>query len=83
MIGTWYGKIDKDNIKIQFNKDGTGIINNEITFTYDVNKPQSGELSISFNNNEIIVFRLISITNSELRLKNKNDKKQGIITLNR
>lgn len=83
LIGTWYGKIDKDNIKIQFNKDGTGIINNEITFTYDVNKPQSGELSISFNNNEIIVFRLISITNSELRLKNKNDKKQGIITLNR
>ena len=61
----------------------SGEIDQYKPFTYEINTPQSGELLITFDDNETIIFRVISISNSELILKDKRKKEQNIITLTR
>ncbi len=82
LTGIWYGE-DNRNFKIIINKDMSGEIDQYKPFTYEINTPQSGELLITFDDNETIIFRVISISNSELILKDKRKKEQNIITLTR
>ena len=77
----WTGSVDNEIITISFNDDMTGIFNNQDHFTYSINEPQSGELLLMFENGNTIVYRVISITDDEMRIQDKNDPDKKIITL--
>ena len=82
LIGAWKGIIGDEEVTIVFSEDGTGTYG-ERTFTYEVNKPQSGCLLLTFEGDETLVLLVLSITETELKLKNRRDMQQQMIELNR
>ena len=84
IIGTWIGEFDNDNVILTFNDDneqtGTYTLgNNTRNFIYDLNTPQSGDISILLDDNHIIVITLISVNDTELRIRMKGSQKEYIL----
>lgn len=77
LIGTWTGKVNDTNVTLTFNEDETGEYNNR-RFLYSINEPQSGELLLTFENNEAMILSVLSVTETELKLKDKRDKAQTV-----
>lgn len=82
LIGTWMGKVNGKDVTLIFNEGETGEFN-KVAFVYELNNPQSGDLVLKFDNGETMVLRLLSVTEVELMLKDKRDKKQTIWTFTR
>lgn len=79
LIGTWEGVCDGEYISLTFNDDeecsGTYIVGEEQSpFTYSLNNPQSGDVRILFDEETAIVITVISISDTTLKYRNKNDK---------
>ena len=77
LIGTWTGKVNDTDVTLTFTEDGTGEYNNR-GFVYSMNEPQSGELLLEFENKETMILRVLSVTETELKLKDKRDKSETI-----
>lgn len=82
LIGTWTGKVNGEDVTLTFNEDETGEFNN-VAFVYELNSPQSGDLVLKFGDGEPMILRLLSVTEVELKLKDKRDKEQTVWTLTR
>lgn len=82
LLGTWAGKLNGEDVTLTFNEDETGEFN-KTAFVYELNNPQSGDLVLKFDNSEVVVFRLLSVTEAELKLRDKRDESQTVWTLNR
>lgn len=80
LMGTWKGTIDEQEITIIFNEDGTGKYN-DLPFVYELNVPQSGTLLLVFKNEESMVYRVVAINETKIQLKDKRDKQQQMIEL--
>ena len=80
LVGTWNGTIDEESVSIIFGEDGTGEWNGA-AFSYEVNAPQSGELLLTFENEETKVLRVLSVTEGELKLKDKKDASKPMAVL--
>ena len=70
LIGTWNGFWGEETLTLTFKEDGTGRYN-EHGFRYEVNMPQTGDILLTFENDEQIVYRVISLTETELQLSDK------------
>ena len=82
LLGTWAGKLNGEDVTLTFNEDETGEFN-KTAFVYELNNPQSGDLVLKFDNSEDMVFRLLSVTEAELKLRDKRDENQTVWTLSR
>lgn len=80
LIGTWTGKVNGEDVMLTFNENDTGEFN-QVTFVYELNNPQSGDLELTFENGETMLFCLLSVTEEELKLMDKRDKEQVVWTL--
>lgn len=74
VVGVW----GSDDIDLKFNDDNTGIYNGE-KFTYEINTPQTGDVRMMFSNNRYLIFTIIELTDSEIKIIFKQSDK--IITL--
>lgn len=82
LIGTWQGQIGDEALTLLFEEDGTGKYN-DLTFHYEVNSPQTGELLLTFEDAPSRVFQVISINETQLTLSDKSRAQQGTIILSR
>ena len=82
LIGTWMGKVNGEDVTLVFNEDETGEFN-KVAFDYELNNPQSGDLVLKFDNGEPMILRLLSVSEVELKLRDKRDKEQTVWTLTR
>lgn len=85
LIGTWSGKMDDEDVILVFEEEGTGSMSKEgrnpRTFTYESNTPQTGDLFIAFDDEfEDILWRVISISESQLKVVNKRISPNASIT---
>ena len=78
LIGTWQGKIGDEDVTLVFEEDNTGKYN-EQPFDYLINEPQSGTLLLRFHNNENKFFRVLSLSENELKLIDKRDKSRVVL----
>ena len=78
LIGTWQGKIGDEDVTLVFEEDNTGKYN-EQPFDYLINEPQSGTLLLRFENNENKLFRVLSLSENELKLMDKRDKSRVVL----
>ncbi len=88
IIGTWYGEMDGYNVTITFEEDGNGSsVQEEQTarsFQYELNKPQSGELIITYDETiEQLLWRVLSVNETELKIVNKRDTTHKTVTFMR
>lgn len=83
LIGTWNGGINGEIVTLTFNNDRTTGKYNEKPFSYEMNSPQSGDILLSFTDGETMVFSLVSVSNSELLLIDKRDKRKTTWSLSR
>lgn len=82
LIGTWTGKVNGENVTLIFNEGKTGEFN-KVGFVYELNNPQSGDLVLKFGDGEPMILRLLSVSEVELKLRDKRDKEQTVWTLTR
>ena len=79
ITGTWIGEHDGESISLTFNNDekhsGTYVVGNESRpFTYSINTPQSGDIRMLFDDETTMVITIISVNDTTLKYRNKNDK---------
>lgn len=80
LIGEWKGIMSEEEITLTFAEDGSGQLGQR-TFIYEQNTPQSGELLLTFDDDECMVFKILSISETELKLLDKYDKEKRTIEL--
>lgn len=67
---TWSGLIENEQTVLSFNADFTGKYNEE-KFTYRVNSPVRGGVSIKLDNGDTIVVYVLTITDSTLQIMDR------------
>lgn len=82
IVGKWEGVMDDENVTLTFNDDSTGAMS-ESLFDYSLNKPQAGDVKITFTDSSIpnITLTIIDLTPNTLAVKKKG--KAQTYTLNR
>ena len=80
LCGTWRGIVNNIEVVLTFNDDGTGEYLGT-PFRYYLNEPQSGEIMLIFTDGLPMLFRVVSLTETELRLINKRDSNNSIWVL--
>lgn len=70
LIGTWSGIIDNQQTTLSFNADSTGTYNEE-SFSYRINSPTKGGVSITLDNDGSIVFYILKITDNALQIMDR------------
>lgn len=81
MVGTWQGMIGEKEVTLILKSDFTGSYDTSRTFKYELNTPQSGDLQLTFDNGETSLFRVLSITENELKIEDKRQKDSEVIVL--
>lgn len=82
LVGTWEGVLNGEEVTLTLLADGTGAYDNDRTFEYLLNSPQSGDLQLAFDDGETMVFSILSISDTKLTVIDKRDKTHtvGILT---
>lgn len=72
IIGRWKSVDNEEETTFVFDKDGTGSMNGK-PFAYELNKPQSGDLKIIFNDESksTLTYVIINVTSQKLNIKRK------------
>lgn len=74
LLGSWNDSGGGGEIKLVFNEDGSGSLNDDV-FTYELNVPQSGQILLTFEDKEksplILTILRISEDNVQLRIGNE------------
>lgn len=88
IIGTWGGRMSDENVILVFEEDGTGSMTKEEqtsrSYTYELNKPQTGELLIKYDEGfDNLLLRVLSVDETKLRVIDKRDSTKTIITFTR
>lgn len=83
LVGTWEGVLNGEEITLALLDDGTGNYNNDRTFEYQLNNPQSGDLHICFDDGGTLVFCVLSISDTKLTVIDKRDKTHTVCILTR
>lgn len=78
ITGTWIGEHNGADISLTFNDgdecSGTYVVGNEARpFTYNINTPQSGDIQLLFDDESTIVITIISVNDTTLKYRNKNE----------
>ena len=81
MVGTWQGMIGEKEVTLILKSDFTGSYDTSRTFKYELNTPQSGDLQLTFDNGETSLFRVLSVTENELKMEDKRQKDSEVIVL--
>ena len=73
LAGQWNGKIDNETTSITFLEDHTGSIEQKErkSFSYRINYPQSGYITLNMEDSTTKVYILYSLTENELILKER------------
>lgn len=76
ILGTWKGTYNSQALSITFRSDSTGVYEQGVAtpFTYKLNYPQSGDISLSLSDSATKTFVLYSLTDNEMVLKPKDEK---------
>ena len=76
ILGTWKGTYNGQALSITFRSDSTGVYEQGVAtpFTYKLNYPQSGDISLSLSDSATKTFVLYSLTDNEMVLKPKDEK---------
>ena len=70
LIGTWNGHCDGNDVTMNFSDENSGTYNG-ISFTYTLNKPSVGGLSMTLDNGKRIMMYLLDIDDTQLIVTNK------------
>lgn len=86
LIGTWIGEVDGDMITLTFNDDDeqTGVYvvgGKQHDFTFSLNNPQSGDVRLLLNDQQVVIFTIVSVSDTTLVIRKKNGPAQ--FTLNK
>ena len=75
ILGTWKGTYNGQALSITFRSDSTGVYEQGVAmpFTYKLNYPQSGDISLSLSDSVTKTFVLYSLTDNEMVLKPKDE----------
>lgn len=75
ILGTWKGTYNGQALSITFRSDSTGVYEQGVAtpFTYKLNYPQSGDISLSLSDSATKTFVLYSLTDNEMVLKPKDE----------
>ena len=81
LFGTWTGEVDGDMVTFTFNNDdnqtGTYIVGGkERSFTYKLNTPQSGDVSLLFDDQTVFMFTIVSVSDTTLVIHKKGKSQQ-------
>lgn len=75
ILGSWTGNVMGENIVMEFIDDSTGRYG-DIPFTYRVNSPQKGGISIKMENGSTITFLVLELDSSTMKIAPLSSKKQ-------
>lgn len=81
IVGTWQGMIGEKQVTLILKSDYTGSYDTSRAFKYELNIPQSGDLQLTFDNGETLLFRVLSVTENELKIEDKRQKDSEVIVL--
>jgi len=70
LVGSWQGRDGEEACTATFAEDGTGTWQQR-PFTYCLNNPQSGDLLLSFSDDNHLILLVVSVTGDTLLLRNK------------
>lgn len=75
ILGTWKSTYNGQALSITFRSDSTGVYEQGVAtpFTYKLNYPQSGDISLSLSDSATKTFVLYSLTDNEMVLKPKDE----------
>lgn len=79
LIGTWTGNVMGENIVLTFTDDTTGTCGS-VPFTYKVNTPQKGGVSIKMEDGATITFYVLALDSSTMTIIPQASKKQYTLT---
>lgn len=79
LIGTWTGSVADENVSLTFTDDSTGSYSGE-PFTYRVNSPLKGGISIKMENGSTITFLVLNLDSSTMTIAPQASKKQYTLT---
>lgn len=79
LLGTWTGVVAGENVSITFTDDSTGSYSGT-PFTYRVNSPQKGGISIKMENGSTITFLVLKLDSSTMTIAPQASKKQYSLT---
>lgn len=86
LFGTWTGEMDSDAVSITFRDDDerSGIYmmgKDSRPCVYRVNSPQSGDVCLLLNDQRVVLFTVVSVSDTELVVRRKGEREP--YTLNR
>lgn len=79
LLGTWAGVVAGENVSITFTDDSTGSYSGT-PFTYRVNSPLKGGISIKMENGSTITFLVLKLDSSTMTIAPQASKKQYSLT---
>lgn len=79
LLGTWAGVVAGENVSITFTDDSTGSYSGT-PFTYRVNSPLKGGISIKMENGSTITFLVLKLDSSTMTIAPQASKKQYTLT---
>lgn len=79
LLGTWCGSVTGENVIMTFSDESTGTYNGT-PFTYKVNSPQKGGISIKMENGSTITFLVLELNSSSMKIAPRFSKKQFVLT---
>lgn len=86
LFGTWTGEMDSDAVSITFHDDGerSGIYmmgKDSQPCVYRINTPQSGDVCLQLDDQRVVLFTVVSVSDTTLVLRRKGEREP--CTLNR
>lgn len=79
LLGTWHGNIDGNGCVLIFLDDSNGNYNG-VPFTYSINAPVKGAVSIKINNGNTITFYVTRLTSEHLNIIGFKNNKEYFFT---
>lgn len=79
LLGTWHRNIDGNGSVLIFSDDSNGSYNG-VPFTYSINTPVKGAVSIKMNNGNTITFYVTGLTSEHLNIIGFKNNKEYLFT---
>lgn len=86
LVGTWVGEMEDGFVSLTFNDDDqqTGVLaqgEEERPFTYSLNTPQSGDVRLLFDNQNVLILTVVSVSDTALIVRKKGQAHCSVLLL--